>query len=329
METCETIHDQWSNRTKVPTGNCLKIYIDASSDDVSAGVGAALDDGTTVSRRLKFKTSSNEAEKIALWWALEEFSTTIVEEPGRINVWTDSLNLIRDLDKTLVFSENLWSCNSKLIEIATMGKRIEVGWLSKKAGAPGLIRADEAARAGRYSSELAINVESFSSTASAIERDICLRNENAWQLSIKDGKLECPRILLNGFSDDRFGSLLKSGRMKLKLLMYIFTGNAPLFGLLSKIDPNIKETCRFCKSGKESMIHLLRDCNEQSIRRAREKAFGISFPNEDTLKKAKVEEYVAFSNLINLGDIVKTSQEKTGEPETTRIQTWTARESRS
>lgn len=292
-------------RTRVPTGNCLNVFVDASCDEVNSGIGYRTDEGGEGSAKLKFHTSNNEAEKVALWWAVEKLSEALKGETRRINFWSDSMNLIRDLDRTAIYNSNLWRCNKAILRLTEANLRVEVGWAPKKAGIGGMIAADLAAKTGRTSDEQVENEESFRRTKDAICEYTKTLMRKIWKDCTREGRLRCANMMLTGVDDNRFSNIAKLGKTKLRLIMYIFTGKAPLGSLLSKMGKGEGERCRFCKAGKENILHLLTECREQSVKFHRRETLGEEFPSEATLRECEIKNYLELAGRIKLATITR------------------------
>lgn len=295
-------------RTRINNDNGLNIFVDASCDTSQSGLGMVINGDRPAGIRLKHFVSSNEAEKIALWWAVEEVTVAKcwTQEHSKISFWTDSLNLVRTLDKTIIENVNTLRCSdalSRLVEIS--GKVIEVLWIPKKARVEQMELVDKWAKESRYISKTLVNVECSGATETAIGKFLMQKAREAWTGMVINSCANA-RMLLNGPGDDRFNNVQMLGKAKLRMLTYIVTGKAPLGSLLVKMKKEgANETCRRCETGKENITHFLRHCTEQAIKFCRKETLRQEFPTPAHLKTCTIKELLTFAEKIGIAKMME------------------------
>lgn len=297
-------------RTKVPPSNCVNVFVDASADSESAGIGCVMTwNGETLSlnSKLLHKTSSVEAEKIALWWAAEYLHSHIETDLEYVNFWTDSMTLIKDLEKTAIFSTNTWRCNTILGKLgADPKKKVLVGWLPKRAKNEHSVEADNLARKARKvdsTAPVTENVRNNENIKTSINAWRTETREEIWEEVLKIDGLLCSKLMLQEYGDKRFAAKHKISRNDLRNLVYMITGRAPLGSFLFKLGKGKGQQCRFCKQGKENTLHFLLDCQDQMIRYCRKTALNKEWLRCEELKQLEIRGIVDFASKIDLSKL--------------------------
>lgn len=141
--------------------------------------------------------------------------------------------------------------------------------------------------------------------------------ERLWREFIEVGAKEKTyansRLFLNGFGDPRLAGLKNKDRQKLRTLIQVLTGAAPLKGFINKIKPTEDPSCRYCRLGKEDVIHLFIHCTSPLVLNARKDSMGHGCLEEAALKDLSPQDILTFCKLINFNGMTSRSIEEAEE----------------
>lgn len=263
----EDITQQWRPRRlfdlsaviRLSTGNISRghIFSDASVKDGVGGIGwwEYGSESPAVSGKLENPCSSTTAEMIAI---KEAVKSLIKEErtDESFTIWTDSLQCLESLKKPITNRRETWLCANALNDLVSMGNRVKICWISKKAGAECMNKADSLARKGRDSRTVFHNTVQHKNNEDKLRKWEIDKKKETWRSSVlASSQYEMSKIMLSGFDDKRFRALPSLNRKNIRMVIAMCTGIAPLNSFLKKIyknDPSkeISEKCRFCLDGK-------------------------------------------------------------------------------
>lgn len=296
-------------------------FTDASVKDDLAGIGWVWY-GNSVKEfqgRLENGCDNNVAEMIAI----KEAAGTAIQSNIKnsvINFWTDSLRCVEALNKPLIRQKETWLCSQSLNKLGHLGNTVYVNWISKKTEVAGLLRADTLARQGRdLSGPLVINPQPKSLNTVRLKNWERLKKRRVWGSIFKLSGFNTAKTMLKGFDDERFAKISGLSKSKLRTIVALCTGAAPLNGFLSNIKRSdgqkYTDLCRFCKNSRENILHLVGDCEHWTVRSARRAAFESLDIKTKQLKNLNLQQLLSFAKKINLNKMILIRDENSIESE--------------
>lgn len=103
------------------------------------------------------------------------------------------------------------------------------------------------------------------------------------------------REMMETFDDKRTKDLLKLGRKDLRAAIGMLTCHGCLKGFLYKIGKVDSDNCRFCETCRENSKHIICECSNTIVVKARLKSFGKFYLAKEDLGNLEVKTLLNFA----------------------------------
>lgn len=297
-----------------PIKNGVNLFVDGAASKDGSGIGIFCPD-LNLSRKYKLanQTSSHQAERLALLKAAE-LLTDLEDAPNKpIYIWSDSLSAVKSFLSPATENKAEWECGELLNSIIgsyEVIRQVSIGWISKKAKLHGSIHADKLAKeaAKGFTDDIIQNPMPSHKIKALLDDWIAREKLKCWNDFVTScetapqrlGKYSVARLFLNGFDDDRLSRVRNLNRLKLRTIIQVMTGAAPLAGLINKFKPEISPLCTLCGKAKENIPHLFLDCDSPKACTSRQLVFKDIQLTSEKLKKLEIEQILLFCKGIEL-----------------------------
>lgn len=297
-----------------PPSNGVNLFVDGATNKNGSGVGIFCPE-LNISRKYKLAnaTSSHQTERLAIHKAAETLNNLKDIPNNLIFIWSDSLTAVKSFLSPATSNKAEWECSELLNSfVSTEGvRRVTIGWLSKKAKHPNSIMADKLAKEAANGNADAIIQNPLPPHTISTLFDLWILKEKRkqWESFVKtsdtQGKFLVSRLFLNGYDDDRLSRIKNLSRIKLRTIIQVLTGAAPLAGLVNKFKPEVSPLCSLCGRETETIPHLFLHCQSIKASNSRVKAFQDTQLNSASLKTLKVDEILKFCKHIELDKLTE------------------------
>lgn len=280
----------------------VEIFTDAAVSKETAGAGIVCRKlGIEMSCRFKNHTDTIAAEITAIEAAAETCILTNLVN-SHVTIWSDGLEALKIIDQSFTTKLSTLNCVKALNRLAALNLSVKVGWLPKKLKIRDHIQADHLAKGALRNGEYQI--------LNPVGRKAQCNTLNEWETEEKNKlwdrtNFKTSRLMLTGPNDPRLENLTNYSRDKLRLLVYMLTGHAPLKSMLYKMKKTQSENCRFCLEGPESTTHFLLKCQDGQCLNAREVAFGKSQVDEAELHNLEIKNILRFAKELKLDELTR------------------------
>ena len=301
------VSDSYTGHSKFLQHSQVNVYTDGSKSE--AGVGAALhvlqQGYPTLTRRFTMPLTSTVF--LAEIEALHQAGCFLREEAlargiRYVKIFSDSRSSLQALDSYKTKSQNVVKAMMALNDAAVLTKNVSLVWIRAHTGRAGNEAADqaakEAANSGPNSPECSPQKLPMSYYKNLIyNTSLPIRLAN-WRASKKGA---ATLAFASNFNPKRTKELLQLDRSGLAVLLSLLTGHDELRYFVSKKDPHIPPTCRFCKNADETFLHLLTSCKPLSAQRL--EVFGKSALPIDVTQIWTVDKLMEFISITQVAKL--------------------------
>jgi hypothetical protein len=173
-------------------------------------------------------------------------------------ILSDSLSALRAIDSFQIFTKIVDECVKTLNKLGATN-RVTIAWVPSHSGVEGNETADRIARKHcndiNVCPTLACNIDKI---PKIIEEGCLKRAKGKWL----DKKKEYAHanIFIKGYDEVLTNKLVRGSRAKLRTLTCLYSGHGPTNSFLKTFGKVQSDNCRFCKSSRETMYHLIQCC---------------------------------------------------------------------
>lgn len=233
-----------------------------------------------------------------MWALLEAAREALRRRPQSENIVfnVDSQAVLKALRKNSINTNTAWKCYSALQTLAR-GNNVYLNWVKSHNENEGNDAADEAAKRATEQ-EIAVQIEL---APSYISGEIKLKYLNLFtqRWAAKAPRHPWAQVMI-GAPDPKIGkALLNLNRTKLRVIIGIKSGMAPLRSIMYKWKLTDSNVCRNCGKHEENIKHWLTECN--SLRYKRIEVFGVTvLDNPQVLKSINFFKLLKFAEKTDL-----------------------------
>lgn len=206
-----------------------------------------------------------------------------------IIIYSDSQAALLALKKGTKVSSTVLECHDELNQLARENN-VQLFWVPGHSDIKGNDKADAEANLGIDKPE----VEQLIKTPVSKLKELIKNKEqtifkNLW---VKTNKQKYAKNFLEKPTPKRAMELLELSRKKLRLAIGIITGHCLFNKFLFRINKSTTDSCRFCLSEEETMLHFLCDCERIFI--SRKEILHSEFISHKDLSRFEIEELIKF-----------------------------------
>ena len=182
-----------------------------------------------------------------------------------LKIFSDSQAAILALHNTQIKSLSVLETLEYVETLAHRVRKMTIAWIKAHVNHEGNEAADEAAKEGANGGEGVRKMAALRPWAQ-IKTDIDGYIRNKWKEQwISDDRFKHSKLYMNGPNKSKAKGLLKLNTLALTEVIEGITGHNNLAYFQAKQNPSIDPTCRLCKEGKETLYHLMTECEALGI----------------------------------------------------------------
>lgn len=285
--------EEWKQNTRSPSADCLIWYTDGSKTEAGTGAGIY-----------------SESLQLQLWSSLGQYSTVFQTEMYAIIACAEE-NLKRKVENKTIYIlsdsqasiKALISCkvNSRLVlnavkSLNRLGRKNKVRliWVPGHEGIPGNEKADELARIGSggvmFGPEPCLGLPACT-IKKAIMDYADEKHRQEWEIS--EGLLHSKKFI-GSSTKGAFNFIMNNGRTKTRAVIGALTGHYKTNDMLYKMKITSNGDCRACGDLRETMEHILCECDVLATKRM--SLLGNAFPKPEDYRFLPLGGIAAYLN---------------------------------
>lgn len=265
-------------------------YSDGSRKNNKAGAGIlCINDKQTLSLRLTDEATSVQAELIGISLCARE-SVKKNYRNKLIIINTDCASAIQALNNKFSNSKTVIECSNAIKNI-DISNQIIINWVPGHSKIDGNEKVDDLAKKGTLKTRIDIKTYNSKSIATnKINEHVNSLVENEWSSHKEANDTKCLiPYCKSKLNINRAKFLIQLNRKNLRVALGIITGHSLLKATLSRFS-DVNDHCRFCNSGKETIIHIMTECNDGLVRIHRSKLLrSFFFDNSQDIRDIKFD----------------------------------------
>ena len=239
-------------------------FTDGSKLDGQTGAGLVIYQGgaekTAKHFRLPDGTTVFQAEVAAISEAAQTLLSMWNERMRFVKIFIDSQAAILALENAHISSRVVSQAVNNLNKLASKVAAVTLVWIPAHKGHEGNERADELAKSGSKSEEPSRALW-VGQPKSALKAKIKKQMYNQWQEEWLASKTaNHSRSFYGGPNQGKAKFVYKLARLELGRFIRIITGHNNLNFFQEKIGLFTEASCRFCREGNETIMHLMTTC---------------------------------------------------------------------
>ena len=198
-----------------------------------------------------------------------------------VKIFVDSQSAIQALGNPIISSKAVLAATKKLNLLADIAKSVTVTWIPAHKGHEGNEKADVLAKRGA-ADEGGNHKLTVGKPGSKIRTEIRKAVYDKWKTEWQNSKeANHTKSFYKQPCWNKAKYVYKLARLELGRFVRIVTGHNNLNFFQHKLGYTDKVTCRMCKQGQETLMHLMYECPALTLRSM--EVFQGEFPDEDML----------------------------------------------
>ena len=298
IETMINHKNNW-NHDAIKIKNPIIFWCDASVKSDRCGIGVYCPQlKINKSIRLNDNCSISQAEMKAI----ERCANIMVDKKIRnknVIIYSDSKAALEAINKGYINSITIKDCILKLNKLAKESNKITLCWVPSHQSILGNTIADKLAK-DSLECEVSVQVPISSKNFDQIIKKWEMKEANLILDKVKKGKIF--GYFIKSFDLEKFNFIKSINRKDIRVIIGFMTGHCGLREHLNKMGKSDETHCRLCNDGKENILHLLTECNDELIVKAKINVFKVAEINSEDLKNIEPLKLLKFAKLTNIYD---------------------------